>query len=406
MNTAWKIISVIVLITMVVLVARFVSRDDSSTKTITKMFFVKKGDIEKVVRGTGVLKSPKRAEIVSEIKGAIKKIHVSEGDEVRKDDALAEIENTEIDNEIKGQSALVENLEKDLDELKKDVEEQTAVMSAKLAWEQAKSDYDFRKKELVDEQSRIEQGIPKYSKDELEKLKKDVESLRKKTVLAEKKYEEAKPTEADIREAESKHEKEKEKLSKLEEAAEGRVVTSPIDGTVLTVYIDKEALDIEPDREYDVGTSLFLVADLSSIVVEGMVFESDINKLKENQRVKVFLSQQSRIWNKAKLKKISLTPGKDPGKFDIRINFDQPPKNVKEGVRVDFQIVVDEREKVLVVPIEFVRKVKGRSYVVVREESGDSEREIQLGISDDHNYHVIEGLEKDEKVVLKISSAQ
>ena len=148
------------------------------------------------------------------------------------------------------------------------------------------------------------------------------------------------------------------------------------------------------------------MANLSSMIVEGTVFESDIGKLKKNQPVKVFLSQQSREWEKAKLKKLSLTPGKDPGKFDIRIDFNQPPKNVNEGVRVDFQIIVDKRENVLIVPIEFVHKDKDRRYVIVRGEGGDKERVVELEISDDHNYQVLKGLQKDEKVILKIKSQE
>ena len=87
-------------------------------------------------------------------------------------------------------------------------------------------------------------------------------------------------------------------------------------------------LDVDPDKEYDAGTPFFLVASLSSIVVEGTVFESDIKKLKENQPVKVFLDPQSRKGVDAKLDKVPLTPGEEPGKYDIRIIFDVPPMHL------------------------------------------------------------------------------
>jgi len=260
---------------------------------------------------------------------------------------------------------------------------------------------------LSDEEARVAGGAPpKYSKDDMDRLKKEVSALKEKYQLAERQYEDSKPTEAERKEAAGKYNQEKEKLSLLEKAAKGRNMTSPINGSVLKVFIDEESLKIDPEKEYDVGTPYFLIANLASIVVEGTVFESDIAKVKLDQPVKVFLTSQSRAWHQGKVAKISLTPAKEAGRFEVRINFDSPPQGVKEGVRVSFQIVVEELENVLVIPVEYVKSEGAKKYVTIRSSGGDEKREIKLGAHDNHAYQVIEGLKENDKVILEMKAVQ
>lgn len=407
MNTFWKIIAIFILIGAVAVVIRLISRDDSGGKVIIRQYTVRNGNIEKTVQGTGILRCAERMEVVSEIKGKIKKINVKEGQNVSKGDSLAEIDNKEIDDEINVQKAIVEKLKKEFDEIIKDPEEQVVVITARLARDQAKLEYDTKQKELSDEEARVAGGAtPKYSKDDMERLKKEVSALKEKYLLAERQYEEAKPTEAEKKEAEGKYNKEKEKLTLLEKAASGRNMISPINGTILKIYIDEETLKINPDKEYEIGTPFFLIANLDSLIVEGTVFESDIGKLKLEQTVKVFLSNQSRTWHQGKLSKISLTPGKEPGRFEIRISFDTPPKGVKEGIRVNFQIIVEKLDDVLIIPIEYIKHEGQKKYVYLLEMDKKVKREVKLGSNDTHSYQVIDGLKEGEKIILEMKAVE
>jgi multidrug efflux pump subunit AcrA (membrane-fusion protein) len=114
----------------------------------------------------------------------------------------------------------------------------------------------------------------------------------------------------------------------------------------------------------------------------------------------------SKVFHKAELTKVPLASGVggEAGKFEVRVEFDIPPKNVKMGLTVSFQIVVEGKEGVVIVPVEFVRRARGRKYVMVREGKVDEERDVKLGISDDHHYHVIDGLKEGEQVILKVQS--
>ena len=260
---------------------------------------------------------------------------------------------------------------------------------------------------MDDEDARVKNGAqPKYSKDDMDRLRKEVSALKEKYQLAERQYEDSKPTEAEKKEAEGKYNKEKEILSLLEKVAKGRKMISPINGSVLKVFIDEESLKIDPDKEYDVGTPYVLVANLASVVVEGTVFESDIAKVKMNQSVKVFLTSQSKTWHQGKVSKISLTPGKEAGRFDVRISFDTPPEGIKEGVRVNFQIVVDKLENVIIIPVEYAKSEGAKKYVIAGTVSKNEKKEVKLGANDNHAYQVLDGLKEGDKIILEMKAGE
>ena len=117
MNTFWKITAILILIGAVAVVIRLISRDNSGGKVIIRQYTVRKGNIEKTVQGTGILRCAERIEVVSGIRGKIKKINVKEGQNVSKGDSLAEIDNKEIDDEINVQKAIVEKLKKEFEKV-------------------------------------------------------------------------------------------------------------------------------------------------------------------------------------------------------------------------------------------------------------------------------------------------
>ncbi len=413
MNTAWKVIAAAAVLALVFVVIKYINLDGDSGKEITKKTTIKSGRIQKIVRGTGLLKSSERAVIVSKVKGTIEEITVKEGQDVQKDQVLARLKNDEIDNDIKEQEGAVEKLKKRLDELKKDEEEDmTEVMAARVTWERAKSEYKTKKKEYDSGKSHMgenDEYPPNYSQEQWEKLKKEVEIREKEMELARRKYEDAKPTEAEIREAEGKYDNATHELSKLKEMAEGREMTSPLKGTVLKVFIDEETLKNDPKKEYEPGTQFFLVADLTTMEVQGTLFESDIDKIMEEQRVKVFLKPHAKTYENARITWISSIgkAGTDQGRWDIKIGFHQPPKDVKEGIRVNFEIIVYSSEKQYPrLPVEFVQKEKNRNrhFVIVRKNGRDTKREVTLGASDDHYYEVRKGLKEGEDVILKMTA--
>lgn len=412
MNTVWKVIAVVAVLALVFVVIKYINLDEDSGKEITKMTTIKSGKIQKIVRGTGLLKSAERAVIVSKVKGTIEEITVKEGQDVQKDQVLARLKNDEIDNDIKVQEGAVEKLKEIRDELKKDDEEDmTEVMAAKVAWEQALSEYETKKNEQDSEERKMEEGDelpPKYSEKQWEKLKKEVEILGKKEELAKRKYEDAKPTEAEIREAEGRYDKAIHELSELKEMAEGREITSRRKGTVLKVFIDEETRKNDPKKEYEPGTQFFLVADLTTMEVQGTLFESDIDKIMVEQRVKVVLKPHPKTYQNGRITWISGIgkTGTDQGRWDIKIGFNQPPKDVKEGIRVNFEIIVYSSDKQYpLLPVEFVHKDKnGGHFVIVRKNDRDTKREVTLDDSDDNYYEVRKGLKEGEVVILKMTA--
>ncbi len=401
------IIAIVIIIAIIFFASRLLKEEDTLRRIVTK-HAVRKMTIEKAVYGSGRLRCSRRAEITSELDAKIDEIMVKEGASVKKDELLCRLVNDKIDTEVNLQDAEVKNLkeawEKKLEELKKPVEERTAVIMAQLELDRAKDDRDSLKRQLEDVQKKIEAGIdPGLSDRDIEDLKTKIKRAEKGIEIKERKLEDAKKeiTEAVVEDAKGKYEQAKHALEDLKEKADSREVKSPIDGTVLEVHIDEDMLEDDPDKEFNAGTKLFTVADLSSIMVKGMVFESDEDKLAEEQKVKVEAGAGAGGVLMGTLKRIPLTlsGGGDGGRLNIEIEFDHPPKNLKEGVRVNFRIIIQKVENVLGIPVEYVKREKGKYYVDLVKGKQVSRREIMVGISNDQFYQVLKGLREGDVVM-------
>ena len=241
---------------------------------------------------------------------------------------------------------------------------------------------------------------------EIEELENSAAQTEKKMKIAEKNFAEiSKPaTAVQISAAESQLNQTRVKLKNLEQKLKAQQVRSPVTGTVLKKFIYPELVRLNPDNIYSAGTELFIIGDLTTLMVKGSVFESDIRQLKTGQRVRIILNPTIDDWAWGKLDRISLTPsgGAEGGKFDVEITFENTPSNTNEGLRVDFQIIVREEKEVLAVPVEFVKKDRGGHFVFLEKNGGPARHKVEVGISDDNFYEITSGLDLGDKVVWKI----
>ena len=372
-----RLVVVVLVVAALVVLAWLVLRRDKGPSSVTETHTVARGAIEQTVQGTGVLESATSATIVSKVAGKLGEPLVKEGDHVEADQVLMQITNDKIESLVKLKEAEITKLEERLEEVSKPVEERTDVKKAKAAWDRAKTEL-ARKERVLDDELALGDAS-ELSERELADLKEDVASLERETGLAEDSYEETKKaiTEADKQEAEENVAQAELELEDLQEQADGRQVRSPIKGTVLKVMIEPETLAVDPDKEYPEETSLFVVADLDSLLVRGSIYQSDgakldrarINdaELAEGERVKahVHVAGFGRTLD-GHVTYLSLTPEESASsvrQFEVKITFPTVPQGVTDGLRVSFDIIVKRIENVVVVPVRFVELEGPRAYV-------------------------------------------
>jgi len=372
-----------------------------------KEYIVASQDISKAVYGSGYLRCAVRAEVESELDGKIIDIRVKEGDLVDTGTILAVMDNENIENEISIARGEVDNFKEELEKmrLKPDL---TDKWNAEISFQDAKENYEKLKRDLDEKKRLYEQelgGTPR----EIEELENAVVQAEKKMKIAEKNLKEtSKPaTAVQIAAAESQLNQSRVKLKNLENKFKSQQVYSPIKGTVLKRFIDPEAVRLDSDKTYPERTELFTIGDLATLMIEGSIFESDVQKLRPDQRVKIVLNPAADDWTWGRLERVSLTPSgaADGGKFDVDIVFENVPPNINEGLRVDFQIIVREAKAVPAVPVEFVTRDKTGHFVLLEKNGKLLKHKVGVGISDDDFYEIKSGLQLGDKVVWRVGGA-
>jgi len=356
------------------LVLKTVLKSKPSQKIETKEHIVAKRDVCRAVYGSGYLVCSVRADVVTEIEGKLIEIKADEGDIVEAESIVAVIGNENIENDVNIARGEVDKRREELEKLK-EKPDRTETLRAELNRDEAKENLENLQRKLKDKEEDFKKGHGTAR--EIEDLKEAVEQAEKKLEIAKENLAEvSKPaTDIQIAASESLLKQAEIKLKNLEHQRAAQQVKSPIKGTVL-----------------------------KRSIVKGSIFESDVQKVQQNQRVKVILNPTTNYQVLGKIDRVSLTPGSASGggKFDVDIKFDTPPQNTNEGLRVDFRIIVQEVKDVVAVPVEFVKKEKGRHFVMLQKGGKRQQRRVETGISDDNFYQIKSGLRPGDKVVWTI----
>jgi HlyD family secretion protein len=178
-------------------------------------------------------------------------------------------------------------------------------------------------------------------------------------------------------------------------------VVATIDGTVLDVPV-KEGGSVIETNTFNDGTTIATLADMSELIFEGKVDESEVGKLKPGMA-------------------IVLTIGAlEPAKFDATLEY-IAPKGVDENGAIQFKIraavkqtadvmiranysanadiVLDRRDKVLALKESLLQFDKSEVFVEVQTTPQHFEkRKLKTGLSDGVTIEIVEGLTKDDKV--------
>ena len=148
------------------------------------------------------------------------------------------------------------------------------------------------------------------------------------------------------------------------------------------------------------GDALYRVADLSTVWIEGEVFEQDIANVRMGQMVHADFDA---LPGKHLMGRISyIYPTLDPQTRTVRVRvvLPNPGLQLKPGMYATIVIAGNERTNVLTVPRSAVLSTGERSIVFVRDTSGHlTPREVALGGSNDVRIEILRGLRAGETVV-------
>ncbi len=179
------------------------------------------------------------------------------------------------------------------------------------------------------------------------------------------------------------------------------LIPATIDGTVLDVP-NKEGAFIVESSTFQSGTTLATLADMSDMIFEGLVDESEVGKLMPGMELVLNVGALEGKPFKASLEYISPKGVTDQGtiKFTIRaaVQLDKQ-LFLRSNYSANADIVLDKRERALAIN-EGDLIIEGDAIFVEVETAPQTfdKRKISTGLSDGINIEVVSGLREGEKV--------
>ncbi|WP_354353203.1 macrolide transporter subunit MacA [Variovorax boronicumulans] len=328
---------------------------------------VQRTDLENAVLATGVLQALKQVEVGAQVSGQLKSLKVVLGQTVKKGDWLAEIDPVISQNTLAQEQAKLENLQ--AQKLAKEVR----VKQAELTW--------ARQREMLAQDAAPRQDMESADA-ELRALRADGVSL-----------------DAQIRQ-------QRLALASAQTNLSYTRIVAPIDGDVVSISTLEGQTVV---AAFQVPT-LMKLADLSTMTVKAQVSEADVVRVKAGLPVYFTILGDPDKRYHGTLRAVQPSPEKINNAVFFNALFDVP--NPDRTLRVDMTaqvaILLGEAKQALTVPLTALgaRDKDGRQEVrVLKPDHTVETRKVRVGIANNFQAQVLEGLNEGDNVITGDASA-
>lgn len=393
-------LAVVLSLATLVLGFYFMQKSDKADESIeiTKATIA---DITKKTVATGSVKPRKEVNIKPQVSGVVEELFVEAGEIVKKGQRLAKIKLVPSEVNINNAQSGVDLSRIRYKEAVRELARQKEVNGKKLDIENARVNFENAKTEETRQKALFVDGV--ISEQEYNRFQVDF-NLRKaeydnQQILSGNTLRQFE-ADVDIRKAEL--DAAVSNLQLLKEGATNNssqvsnVVSSTVNGMVLDVPVEEGASVIERNN-FNEGTSIATVADMNSLIFEGMVDESDVGKLKEGMPLELTIGAIEKAKFGAALEYISPKGITEEGtvKFEVRAAI-KPTSDVflRAGYSASADIILAKKEKVIALNERDVIMRNDSTFVKIKTgENQFEERVIETGLSDGLMIEVLNGLD-------------
>ncbi|MEN6373894.1 MAG: efflux RND transporter periplasmic adaptor subunit [Smithella sp.] len=346
---------------------------------------VEKIDIEESVLASGTLNAFKTVEVGAQVSGQLKKLHVALGDQVKGGQLLAEIDPVLQLNTLKDAEAQVKNL------IAQKRSKQALLKQYELACK--------RQKQMVDQDA-----APRA---DLESAQAQLDS-----------------THADIASLDAQIDKAKIAVDTAKANYGYTRIVAPMDGVVISIVTEEGQTVVSAQT----ATTILKLANLNTITVKAKISEADIVRVKPGQTVYFTILGDSETRHYGILRAVEPGPdtttttgtsnssgntGSSSSTSNTAIYYNglfevpNPDRKLRVDMTAQVSIVLKEAKQALCIPASALGdKIKdGRYMVKVLQNKKVAIRHVRIGINNNVNVQVLDGLQEGYKVIIGDSSS-
>ena len=180
-------------------------------------------------------------------------------------------------------------------------------------------------------------------------------------------------------------------------------IRATVSGTILEIPV-KEGDQVILSNNFNAGTTIATIADLTMMIFEGKVDEGEVNKLSIGMPLTISLGAMEKTTLDATLRFVSPKGIEEQGAVQFKIEGDVIIKEdvlVRAGYSANATLVTERKVDVLSLPeavLQFDRKTDKPYVEVLIGDQKFERRDIEIGISDGINVEIISGLTAEDKV--------
>lgn len=332
---------------------------------------VVRGDLEKTVLATGTMEAFKLVSVGAQASGQLKSLKVELGEQVKAGQLLAEIDSMTQQNALRNAEAALETRRA-----------QRAAQAANL--KKAERDYERQKQMLAKDAS---------SRQDFEAAEAALDAVKAQIAA----------TDAEIRQAAITADTARVNLGYTR-------ITAPMDGTIVAV-VAKEGQTLNANQQ---APTIFRLAQLDKLTVKAQISEADVIRVKPGQEVYFTILGEPDTRIHATLRAVEPAPESIVNETSSNAGssastavyynglFDVPNPDHKLRIAMTAQvyIVLEKAENAIIVPSSALRKgERGYAVRVLNADGKPEMRRVKVGIDNNINAQILEGLEVGERVV-------
>lgn len=200
-------------------------------------------------------------------------------------------------------------------------------------------------------------------------------------------------------------------LQNAQDALENYTITAPISGTIIEKNF-KAGDTIDNNSLTAAGGTLAVLYDMSTLTFEMKIDEKDINKIQVGQEVTITADAVEGVTYSGVVDTVNINGTTVSGQTNYPVTVViNDPQDLKPGMNVSADIIVERAGTVLCVPVDAVNRGSDKPTVQVAGEGALDEqgnvidpskletREVTLGRNDTDNIEITSGLKEGEVVV-------
>ena len=352
------------------------TRRDKNVTPVT-LGKVERLDLVSKVTSNGRIDAKTKVDLSANVMGQIVNLAVREGDVVRKNDFLLQIDQKQLAASQQGAQASLQALFSDRDAAR------AAAAEAQHNFERAEKNYNEKISPLAD----------------LQHMKSALDSANAAVTALDRRIEQARAN-----------------LDAASDILSKTTMRAPMAGVVTALPVHEGEVAVIGTMN-NPGTKLLTIADMSVVEAVMQVDETDVPSVKVGQHANVTIDAYPNKTYSGVVTQVGSSPiaqsavaagGSQAVNFEVKIQIENPPPGVRPGFSCSADIITGTRAKTLAIPIQalVVREKAGgkgkpqdEEGVYVNDSGTVKFARVTTGLSGDSNVEIVSGLREGQQIV-------